>query len=76
MSMNQLNTTLHRLIGLLLVTLAVLMGDLDFAEDAWSEVTRAAKDAVFKLLCVSPGCRMTPQGALACPWLQCNLGIE
>uniref|UniRef100_A0A3P8VFJ6 MAP kinase-activated protein kinase 5 n=1 Tax=Cynoglossus semilaevis TaxID=244447 RepID=A0A3P8VFJ6_CYNSE len=54
----------------------IMMGSFDFPEDEWSQISEMAKDIVRKLLKVKPEERLTIEGALAHPGLNCTEAMD
>ncbi|XP_024908877.1 MAP kinase-activated protein kinase 5 isoform X2 [Cynoglossus semilaevis] len=54
----------------------IMTGSFDFPEDEWSQISEMAKDIVRKLLKVKPEERLTIEGVLAHPWLNCTEALD
>uniref|UniRef100_A0A8C6LWV9 non-specific serine/threonine protein kinase n=1 Tax=Nothobranchius furzeri TaxID=105023 RepID=A0A8C6LWV9_NOTFU len=54
----------------------IMTGSFDFPEDEWSQISEMAKDVVRKLLKVKPEERLTIDGVLAHPWLNCTEALD
>ncbi|XP_057688934.1 MAP kinase-activated protein kinase 5 isoform X3 [Corythoichthys intestinalis] len=54
----------------------IMMGSFDFPEDEWSQISEMAKDIVRKLLKVKPEERLTIEGVLSHPWLNCTEALD
>ncbi|KAG9333377.1 hypothetical protein JZ751_012737 [Albula glossodonta] len=54
----------------------IMTGSFDFPEDEWSQISEMAKDIVRKLLKVKPEERLTIDGVLAHPWLNCTEALD
>ncbi|XP_034090819.1 MAP kinase-activated protein kinase 5 isoform X2 [Gymnodraco acuticeps] len=54
----------------------IMTGSFDFPEDEWSQISEMAKDIVRKLLKVKPEERLTIEGVLDHPWLNCTEALD
>uniref|UniRef100_A0A8C2GJP2 non-specific serine/threonine protein kinase n=1 Tax=Cyprinus carpio TaxID=7962 RepID=A0A8C2GJP2_CYPCA len=54
----------------------IMTGSFDFPEEEWSQISEMAKDIVRKLLKVKPEERLTIEGVLAHPWLNCTEALD
>ncbi|MED6236908.1 MAP kinase-activated protein kinase 5 [Ataeniobius toweri] len=54
----------------------IMTGSFDFPEDEWSQISEMAKDIVRKLLKVKPEERLTIEGVLTHPWLNCTEALD
>ncbi|XP_059405663.1 MAP kinase-activated protein kinase 5 isoform X3 [Carassius carassius] len=54
----------------------IMTGSFDFPEEEWSQISEMAKDIVRKLLKVKPEERLTIEGMLAHPWLNCTEALD
>ncbi|KAA8592721.1 hypothetical protein FQN60_018176 [Etheostoma spectabile] len=54
----------------------IMTGSFDFPEDEWSQISEMAKDIVRKLLKVKPEERLTIEGVLSHPWLNCTEALD
>lgn len=54
----------------------IMTGSFDFPEEEWSQISDMAKDIVCKLLKVKPEDRLTIEGVLAHPWLNCTEALD
>uniref|UniRef100_A0A8C7JNR4 non-specific serine/threonine protein kinase n=1 Tax=Oncorhynchus kisutch TaxID=8019 RepID=A0A8C7JNR4_ONCKI len=54
----------------------IMTASFDFPEDEWSQISEMAKDIVRKLLKVKPEERLTIEGVLEHPWLNCTEALD
>ncbi|XP_041079324.1 MAP kinase-activated protein kinase 5-like isoform X2 [Polyodon spathula] len=54
----------------------IMTGSFEFPEDEWSQISEMAKDIVRKLLKVKPEERLTIEGVLDHPWLNCTEALD
>ncbi|XP_064424266.1 MAP kinase-activated protein kinase 5 isoform X3 [Latimeria chalumnae] len=54
----------------------IMTGSFEFPEEEWSQISEMAKDIVRKLLKVKPEERLTIEGVLAHPWLNCTEALD
>lgn len=54
----------------------IMTGSFEFPEEEWSQISEMAKDVVRKLLKVKPEERLTIEGVLDHPWLNCTEALD
>ncbi|XP_043924553.1 MAP kinase-activated protein kinase 5 [Protopterus annectens] len=54
----------------------IMTGSFEFPEEEWSQISEMAKDIVRKLLKVKPEERLSIEGVLLHPWLNCTEALD